>query len=364
MTGMTDFERDLRAALSEAHAAAAEPTGLADRLVETATSGSSQPRLPDLRRSPRWLPPVLAAAAVLLVAVATGAVVTSTRADRQHPTRPTPTPGLTAPLIAPASLLDVRELGFHVEPGTDIVLTDSWEIDPDRQSTSIKVVGDGYTDVFVAVYYQGRSPDLPSIGPGEALTVNGVAGTYAEKTSVDRDSWEGRITWQYAPNSSAVVSARGAGAPPSDLRDKLLTAAGALRSGGPVMRVPVRFGTVPASLPSPAKAHDVSVSFTDGTWLWWLSVDDVSIWATSRVSGECLGSEGQPQTDEFTFRGFRGCDVAGERIGLHRGNADVFVDYGPHPGLSKEDMKRVLADLTVASDDPTTWFDLKTALGG
>ena len=31
---------------------------------------------------------------------------------------------------------------------------------------------------------------------------------------------------------------------------------------------------------------------------------------------------------------------------------------GPSPDLPIEDMKQVLADLTVASDDPATWFDL------
>jgi hypothetical protein len=44
----------------------------------------------------------------------------------------------------------------------------------------------------------------------------------------------------------------------------------------------------------------------------------------------------------------------------------VTYDFGPSPELPLEDIKRLLAGVTVASPpyDPTTWFDLKTALGG
>ena len=90
-------------------------------------------------------------------------------------------------------------------------------------------------------------------------------------------------------------------------------------------------------------------------------VDDVMVSATSAVApGECL---------EFTYRGHRGCVVpngAGERLGLHLGEADVTYDFGPSPELPLEDMKRLLAGVTVARTpfDMATWFDLKTALGG
>lgn len=71
----------------------------------------------------------------------------------------------------------------------------------------------------------------------------------------------------------------------------------------------------------------------------------------------------RPQTAEFTYRGIPGCLVTGERIGLHLEGADVFFDFGHVPDLPLEDMKQVLAELTVASDDPATWFALETALG-
>ena len=55
----------------------------------------------------------------------------------------------------------------------------------------------------------------------------------------------------------------------------------------------------------------------------------------------------------------------GERIGLGLDDAQVFIDFvdaEPKPPI--DDLKQVLADLTVASRDTATWFDLKTALGG
>jgi hypothetical protein len=275
--------------------------------------------------------------------------------------QPVDAPGLTTPLVAPQSLLDIREVGFHVEPAPGFDASDDWGIDRDQQWTNV-VLDDGGLDLGVAVYYQGMSPDLPDTGTRESVTVNGDAGTYVEE--IRSDYWGANLAWEYAPDSWAVVSGRGLTAPPPDLRGKLLAVAEAVRSGGEAVRVPVRFGTVPESLPAIATAHSVNVSDADGEWLWWLSVGDISLWATSRAGGDCLGSDGRPQTEEFTYRGIPGCLVAGERIGLHLGDADVFFDYGPSPGLPIEDMKRVLADLTVAPDDRATWFDLKTSLGG
>jgi len=160
------------------------------------------------------------------------------------------------------------------------------------------------------------------------------------------------------------------GEPPPDLRQQYLTVAEAVRPGGRTLRVPVRFGSAPASLPAIAKAHRVDVQWNEGDWTMLVWVDDVMVSATSAVDlGECLGDSGERQTGEFTYRGHRGCVVpngAGERLGLHLGEADVTYDFGPSPELPLEDIKRLLAGVTVASPpyDPTTWFDLKTALGG
>ena len=370
MTETTDLERELRAALAQTHADAPEPPGLADRLVAAATSGPSTPHRSGLRPSRRWLPPLAAAAAVLALVVGIDAVVTSLRDDGSRPA--SKNPGLTTPLIAPQSLLDVRKLGFHVAPVHGIEVSDSWGIDSDGQSTNA-VVGGRW--VGVKVFYQGRSP-RPFTGRSKDVTVNGLPGTYTE--AVASDGYEAVLSWQYAPDSWAEVGVGADGKPPPDLWQKYLTIAEAVRPGGKTLLLPVRFGAVPASVPSIAEPHDLSVSWNEGDWTMRLSVDDVSISATSAVDpGECLGDYGEPQTAEFTYRGHRGCvvhgrfvvdgvEVEGERLGLRLDDADVSVDYAPNPALPSEDMKRLLGGMTVAKThfDYSTWFDLRTALGG
>lgn len=294
----------------------------------------------------------------LLSVVAAATLLTGKQTEsRLQPADP---PALSTPLVAPQSPLEIRNFGFRIEPGPGLYVTDDWGVGKDLQRTG--VVLDGGLELGVDVYYQGRSPQLPSTGTRERVVVHGAAGTYVE--DVRPDYWGAHLVWEYAPDSWAAVSGRGLTAPPSDLRGKLLTVAEAVRAGGDPVRVPVRVGTVPTSLPPMTEAHGLDVSYDGGEWTWWLSVGDISIWATSRVGGACMGSGGEPQTAEFTYRGHPGCDVAGERLGLHLDGADVFFDYGTSPDLPREEMKALLADLTVASGDRATWFDLETALGG
>jgi len=370
MTETTDLERELRAALADAHADALEPPGLADRLVAAATSGPSTPRRSGLRPSRRWLPPLAAAAAVLALVVGIDAVVTSLRDDGSRPA--SKNPGLTTPLSAPQSLLDVRKFGFHVAEENGILVNDVWGIDDQGEWTDVVVGGDW---AIVKVLYQGRSP-RPLTGTSEDVTVNGLAGTYSE--DVRPDGFTARLLWQYAPDSWAEVGISGDGAPSPDLRQHYLTVAEAVRPGGKALLLPVRFGAVPAALPSIAKPHELSVSCCEGDWSMRLSVDGVSISATSAVDrGECRGDNGEPQTAEFTYRGHKGCvvdgnfvvdgaGVEGRRLVLHLDDADVSVDYAPGPALPLEDMKRLLGGMTVAKTgfDYSTWFDLRTALGG
>lgn len=306
------------------------------------------------------------------VALGLASVVTVASLSAGEPTddvpRPADQPGLTTPMIKPASLAEVRELGFHVEPRPGFEMGASWSLESDKQALSV-VLDDGdisTTDdleLSVDVYYQGEAPELPPVGTGEPVTVLGDAGTYIEEANPDY--WQGQLTWEYAPDLWAQVGGRGPGGePPSDLRSKILMVAQALRSGGgdPV-RVPVSVGAFPASLPSLETAHSLNVSNNNGEWMWWLSIGEVSMWATSLVEEPCRGSDGRPQTAAFTYRGIPGCLVAAERIGLHLEDADVFFDFGPLPDLPIEDMKQVLAELSVASDDPATWFELEAALG-
>lgn len=311
---------------------------------------------------------VAGGAALSLVLVAAVALSLGEREDdAPQPAGPTGL-GLTTPMVKPASLAEVREFGFRVEPGPGFEMSDAWSLESDRQAISVRLAdGDvsktNNLELSADIYYQGEAPELPSAGTGEPVTVHGDEGTYVEEANPDY--WQGQLTWKYAPDSWAQVTGRGfGGAPPADLGSNVLMVAEALRSGGgqPV-RVPVRVGTVPASLPSLEGAHSLSVSNSDGDWMWWLSIDEISMWATSRVVEPCIGSDGRPQTAVFTYRGVSGCLVAGERIGLHLEDADVFFDFGPIPDLPVEDMKQLLAELTVASDDPATWFELEAALG-
>lgn len=344
-----------------------------DTLVTDVSARTRAPGAPTAIKQAHQRRTKAAAAVAVMVAAATaaviaGSVVTTGPDDRTVPSVEQPdatkNPVLTRPLIAPESLLDVRELGFHVAPVGGIEVSDSWGIDSDGQWTDA-VVGGRWA--VVKMLYQGRSL-RPLAGRNKDVTVNGLPGTYTE--AVSSDGFEARLSWRYAPDSWAEVGVSGDGEPPPDLRQQYLTVAEAVRSGGRTLRVPVRFGSAPASLPAIAKAHRVDVRWSEGDWTIYVWVDDVLVSATSAVDlGECLGDNGERQTGEFTYRGHRGCVVpndAGERLGLHLGEADVTYDFGPSHELPLEDIKRLLAGVTVASPsyDPTTWFDLKTALGG
>ena len=283
--------------------------------------------------------------------------------------QPAHSPGLTTPLIAPKSLLDVSELGFHIESAPDLRVTGGWAIDRDRQLVGVQVrSGESYgMELQVEVYYEGRPLKFSRAGRREPVTVNGVPGTYTEKTAQGGRFHAALLAWQYAPYSWASVSAGWVDRVlPPDLRSKMLTAAEAVRPGGEALRVPVRVGTLPASLPSLKAAQDVRVQFWDGDWQWWLSLDDaIHIHATAETGSVCEADDGSYHKASFTYRGHSGCLVEGERIGLSLDDAQVFIDFvdaEPKPPI--DDMKQVLADLTVGTADPATWFDLRTALGG
>jgi hypothetical protein len=280
-----------------------------------------------------------------------------------------PSSGLTTPLVAPESPLAVSQLGFHIESAPSLVVTGDWAIDRDRQSAGVKVFGGDSNgmELQVEVYYEGRPLELPRTGNREPVTVNGIPGSYIELTTPGGGGHAAILAWEYAPNSWATVSAGWIESVlPSDLRSRMLTAAEAVRPGGEALRVPVRVGTMPSSLPSLEAAQDVRVAFWDGNWQWWLSLDDaIHLHATAETGSDCEGDDGSLHPASFTYRGHAGCLVDGERIGLSLDEAQVFIDLvdaDPKPPIN--DLKQVLADLGIASDDASTWFDLRTALGG
>ena len=349
-----------------------------DQLLGTlVTDVSERTRAPGasraIKRAHRRRTKAAAAVAVMVAAVIAGSAMTVTGLDDDRSAPPleqpegTKNPGLTRPLIAPESLLDLRQLGFHLEPSPHLALTGAWTVDRDWQSVGVQVIdGDSHgRPLDVKVYYAGRPmSNMPGTNSGEPVSVNGVPGTYAEHHG---DGFHTAVlAWEYAPDSWARVDAGWTDAElPSDLRSKMLTAAEAVRPGGTTLLLPVRFGSAPASLPAIAKAHRVDFLKDEGESGWTMYVrvdDDVMVSATTAVApDECL---------EFTYRGHRGCvvpsDGGGTAVGLHLGDVDVTYEFDPGRELPVEDIKRLLAGVTVASPpyDPTTWFDLKTALGG
>ena len=134
---------------------------LLDTLVADVTAGTRAPGAPraiKLARRRRW--ETAAAGGVALAVVSTIAAMSLATGHRSaEPPHPADQPGLSTSLVAPTTLLEVRELGFHVEPGPDVVPTGGWALGPDSQSTDVKVFGDsGPTDLQVTVYTKHSDP--------------------------------------------------------------------------------------------------------------------------------------------------------------------------------------------------------------
>ena len=339
---------------------------LLDTLVADVSARTRAPGAPTAIKQAHRRRTKAAAAVAVIVAAATAAVIvgsavtigpdddrTAPPAERSESTR---SPGLTTPLTAPESLLDVRELGFHLAPAAGLEVGDTWGIDSDGQRIPVVVgIPGGHGEALLTVFYQGRGP-TPMTGAGEDVTVNGVPGTYTE--TLLSEGFDARLSWQYAPDSWAEVGASWGVDPPQGLKQKFITIAESVRPGGQTLLLPVRFGSAPASLPVIAEADRVDVQWIGAGWTMRMWVNGVVVVATpAEPSDECR---------EFTYRGHRGCVVPnGDGVTLHLGDVDLTC-FDPSSRLPLADIKRLLAGATVASDpsDPTTWFGLRTALGG
>jgi hypothetical protein len=94
---LEDFETELRATLAQVEAGATPPAGLADRLVtNTTTNRTATVHRADFGAR-RWLPPLLAAAAVIALVVGGATVLSSTRADHRSPATQLPPAPTTSP---------------------------------------------------------------------------------------------------------------------------------------------------------------------------------------------------------------------------------------------------------------------------
>lgn len=284
----------------------------------------------------------------LALAVVAGLGIAGSVSERPDAS-PTPAnPGLTTPLVAPGSLLEVRRLGFHVEPVPGLGAHRSgWSLD--QRSQSVELDWDHMAlGVSVTVYYQGVDPAVMGY-PRDDVSVLGAPGEYYAAPEPEAGgAWGAQLVWEYAPDSYAEVAtgSGGRGNPDPELvRDTLVKVAEAVRPGGQAVRLPLRFDTVPSSLPDPATARLISTT-GDGGW-------DVQLFQGGL--GIIVGNAGGPAD-------------YGEDIQVRVGDtvrSAIVDDAEGTPAYPVADLRRMLREITVApSSDESTWFDLRTALGG
>jgi hypothetical protein len=286
--------------------------------------------------------------ALVVSVVAAASLLTGGRsADRPEPAGP---PRLATPLVAPGSLLDVRALGFHVEPVRGLGTHHAgWSLN--ERSQSVELDWDHMAEgVSVTVYYQGVDPAVGGMPQGDEVKVHGVPGQYyAAPEPEPGEGWGAQLVWKYAEHSYATVTTGSGGRGNPDLelvRATLVKVAEAVRPGGQAVRLPIRFGAIPPSLPDPATAGHISSGTGDGGW-------DVQLFQGGL--GIIVGTAG-------------GRADYGEDIQVRVGDTvrSALVDEAEGtPAYPMADLKRMLREITVApSNDPSTWFDLRTALGG
>ncbi|WP_167880643.1 hypothetical protein, partial [Nocardioides guangzhouensis] len=248
----------------------------------------------------------------------------------------------------------VRELGFHVEPVPGLGAhhagwslnerSQSVELDWDHMAEGVSVT------VYYQGYYQGVDPAVEGMPQGDDVTVHGVPGHYyAAPEPKPGEGWGAQLVWEYAEDSYATVTTGSAGRgnpDPELVRATLFKVAEAVRPGGQAVRLPIRFGAIPSSLPDPATAGHIISGTGDGGW-------DVQLF--QRGLGIIVGTAG-------------GRADYGEDIQVRAGDTvrSALVDEAEGtPAYPIADLKMMLREITVApSNDPSTWFDLRTALGG
>jgi len=253
--------------------------------------------------------------------------------------------GLTAPLVAPKSLLDVRTFGFHVKslPGFDPEGPQAgWAIDEEGQTLTLRWV-EVADRMMVNVRYQGASAPTQygSYSRPEEVRIHGTVGHYYEAPGGYYGlggSWAAYVTWEYAPDSWAYVSAHSDRLDPGSdrLRSALLEVAEAVTPGGDPVRVPVRTGAFPPSLPAASSLSRVGMAAVPGGG--WETAFEFGAWRAT------IMRTGAPTTRRIEPMPMDSADNGG--------------DY------AIAGLRQPFRHVTVApNDDQSTWFNLKTALG-
>lgn len=275
-------------------------------------------------------------------------------------------PGLKAPLVAPESILEVRELGFHVEG----MPTVGGRLLRDRQLIEVAVANASFA---VEVYYQGSSAGLLATDrPRQEVSIHGIAGTLVER--YENGGLLVELIWEYAPDAWATVQ-RWDGTSMPSRKAQVLAIAEAIRPGGPAVRVPFRVGRASDPILENEAVAEVGM-FRNRRF--WGAVFESGLSITGNPSDLNSACGPQPTSSRFvqafTYRGYAGClqgtgddESQVDAVILHvDGTNRAIRNYGSWlTAYEIEDLKQLLVEVTVApSDDPATWFDLTTALGG
>jgi hypothetical protein len=299
----------------------------------------------------------------------------------------------------PESPLEVRELGFHVEPAPGVAPNQDWSLEPGHQATTVQWAGH---TLVVSVFYPGTGrPDWQLSLDGRApreVSVHGVEGAYVEQFGMVTRSggfdssagacgtsergcefWNSELQWEFAPGSwASVYGSSGESLPPqAATRAAFVKVADAVSSGGGAStRVPFRVESGLGPLwPPPlvgvglGPSDDPPAGSSGSGWAVFIGEPKLEFSVTGT---HCRPNAEEPETTvrPFTYRGHQGClnfylgelsEVVLRVDGVDRVIRNLYQgDHMEDPA----DLKQWLADLTVAPlDDPSTWYDLKAAFG-
>ncbi len=318
------------------------------------------------------------AAAAALVALVVGVTVAVRDRDTGRPqpvapitSHPHPTPTPTAPRRPSGATLR-WSFALAVPPGyqlMDRALTAGFQSvdlrkvdDPD----AVGCCGSLPRTVFVTLYRAGAF-HADGTRSGTPVDVNGQRGYYGIRPA---GPWDGivpvshkslpTVSWEYAPNSWAVVRAT---TPTTQaVKQLLLVARAVIPHRTSAIRLPLRFGYVPASLRTVQASYNLpenygtTVAIADGA-LGEETTDSLNI----QVWRDAGPHEGMAGAKPVTVGGRSGRQTPDGAVSVLVGRRDVVIGLdGPH--RSAATFAKILASVHWATDpsDTSTWLDATT----